>query len=107
MDYYLTFIETCQKRNIIIKITRSRYLEMREEYVNKLNWLKEVQKCVDWLYDNEKKDINAGRIRNWMRKSLEFSKSREMQNIQRYADATNILAPVKVYKTQPLWQPPL
>lgn len=107
VDHYLVFIEKCQKRNIKIKVKRGRYLEMREEFLLKLNWHKEIQKCIDWLYDNEKEVISLSRIRNWMRKSLEFAKQNEMKQMQKYSDKNNFVAkPQKPYKMEPLWEPP-
>ena len=86
--YFQKFVELCQKRGIIISIPESRYLLLREEYntpsmKNRLSWSKEIQNCVDWLFDTGKKNITAMRLRNWMKKAIEFQKNREIANYEK------------------------
>lgn len=99
---YQKFIQYCLKRKLKVKLSEFRYLEMRAEFEQKVSWWPEIMKCCDWLYDNEKKDINANRIRNWMRKSYEWSKNREkLKNDDRLEKNR------WKEKKEPLWTPPL
>lgn len=59
------------------KLTEQGYMRVRADYYEKLIWFKEVKKCVDWLIDNNKRTITPQRLRNWMRKTLEFQKDQE------------------------------
>ena len=85
-ELYKNFVTHCEKRKMKVKIKKIRYLEMREEYVQKLNWYNEVKKCVDWCYDNEKRIITASRIRNWMNNNLKWNKEKQMKDMYKEKD---------------------
>ena len=106
-NYYLAFIEVTGKRHITVKITESRYIEMREEYAGKINWWDNVNRCIDWLYDRGLKDINSLRLRNWMRKAVEINKTQELKMLNYNKDKIGKDVYKKSYKTEPLWTPPV
>lgn len=103
---YINFKNYCEGRHLICNIGVVRYLEMREEFLNRLVWWKEAKSCVDWCYDRGLRVINANRLRNWMRKSLEFARNMNLKQKQRYSDKNNFAAPRPPPKIEPLWQPP-
>lgn len=93
----------CLERKIDFKISAEKYFEMMGEYQTRLSWWKEVTKCIDWLYDNDLHACSRGRLRNWMNKSIQFAKDRELRNLSKFAEK-----PIqKVYKREPLWEPPV
>lgn len=99
---YFSFIQYCQKRKLEIKISESKYLEMREEYLDKVTWWPEVQKCCDWLYDNGKKQIISNRLRNWMNNSYRWNKDKV--NLQKGDQKEKNRWKEKI---EPLWTPPV
>ncbi len=107
-NYFQSFKELCEHRKIICQITESKYLEMRLEYLNKLNWWRETQKCVDWLYDNGLSVISRPRLRNWMTRSIKWAKEREQKQQTKFADKQGgYIEKAKPYKREPLWVPPV
>jgi len=95
-------IDHCIVRGISNKISRAKYESLYQEYSDKLMWGKEVKRCIDWLYDNDKKILTSQRLRNWMRKSLEFQKQQELKNLSKYQDKSI----PKPHNPEPLWTPP-
>lgn len=84
--YFNDFNDFCLKRKIQNRINRVRYNEMRKEYDKKILWWKQEIKCVNWLYDNEKKFITAARLRNWMENAIKFQKEYELKKMQERTD---------------------
>lgn len=106
-EYYSKFISFCGERRLVCKIPETKYLEMREEYLSKLNWWKEVQKCINWLYDRDLRVISRARLRNWMNNAVRYQKEAELKQQQKYADKQkHYMPPVFVYKQEKIWQPP-
>lgn len=83
-NIYNKFKEESNKRNIEIDISEKKYLELREEYVHNeyIVWSKEIKGLIEWLYDNKKKKVNANRIRNRMKKAIEFAKGKERKQLE-------------------------
>ena len=108
MNIYSNFVIKCEERKLDVKVSRFRYLEMREEYLSKVNWWQEVQKCIDWCYDHEKNMITTNRLRNWMNNSIRFGKDKERKNIESLSEKkSNKMAGRKKPKLEKLWQPPV
>lgn len=84
---YDSFIDLTEKRKLVVQIVRVRFMEMREEYKLKIPWWAEVQKCVNWCYDNNKKFITTSRLRNWMQNAIKFNKDKEIKRLQEKQDA--------------------
>lgn len=108
--HFENFLMLCNSRKITCKIPSTKYLEMRDEYINKLNWWKEVQRCIDWLYDHGLLIISRARLRNWMTKSIQFNKDNELKQKQRFADKQggyHKKLPTYRSKPDPIWEPPV
>lgn len=105
-NFYTNFQQFCKLRHVQVDIKEVRYLEMREEYVAKnLNWWAETQKCINWLYDHDKKTINANRLRNWATNALKYQKEIELKKRQEYADRSAPKPKPKVKQMEKLWIP--
>jgi uncharacterized protein YdaU (DUF1376 family) len=97
---YNKFIEESNKRNIEIDISESKYLELREEYINNENiiWFNEVKGCLEWLKDNNFKKISTNRLRNRMKKAIEFAKAKERKRLEDQQEKINPEGVKKVKK---------
>lgn len=107
---YIAFKTLCDTRKLEMKVSQSRYLELRDEYSLKVgaSFWQEIQKCVNWCYDNQKKKITTSRLRNWLVNAVKFAKEREIKQRQEYQDKKNnpIKKPLAVNQI-PVWTPPL
>ena len=84
MTPYQAFLAACKKRNLEPKISEAKYLSLREEYP--LVWTRSVSRCIEWLDDNEKKMINANRLRNFCTRTKEYEKKEIRKNQERNQD---------------------
>ena len=100
---YQIFLNNCDLRKIKCGVKQTRFNEIMDEYSDKLAWTKETKKLIDWLYDNEMKQVTSQRLRSWMRKSLEFQKEAELKNLHKKKD---LPYQKPITKKEPLWQPP-
>jgi len=105
---YKAFTALCAVRNLEVDVPSTRYLEMREEYTKKIGaaWWQQVQACVNWCYDHEKKKITTSRLRNWMVRSIQFAKEKEIKQLQNFQDKSTAPEKIKKAINTPLWTPP-
>jgi hypothetical protein len=54
-----------------------------EEYLERVGWSDQVKSCIQWMSDNEKKMLNATRLRNWMKNAIKFSKEKEVRDYEK------------------------
>lgn len=81
IDPYEYFTKKCSDRKIQIDVKEDKYLSLREEY--KEGWSKIVTDCIDWLYDNDKKKITAGRLRTFAKKHKEWNKRDALKQMEK------------------------
>ncbi|MFX1536788.1 MAG: replication protein [Promethearchaeota archaeon] len=79
---YDKFVDFCESRKLTVQIGRGRYMEMREEYKMRIPWWTEVQKCINWCYDNNKRFVTTSRLRNWISNAIKFLKEKEIKQLQ-------------------------
>lgn len=93
-----SFLDFCKEKKIIPDISLSRYLLLRAEYKQKVQWWFEVRGCINWLFDKEYKAINAQRLRNRMEFAIKRGKDQEIKLKQNYQD--------KKFSPKPTAKPP-
>ena len=96
--------ELCKQYGIQNRVQPKKLEMLRKDYEGKLVFGKELKKCIEWLYDNDKHILTTSRLRNWLRKSLEFQKRDELKALAKYQD--KCMPQYKKYEKEPLWQPP-
>lgn len=104
--HFSNFMDFVEKRNMKTDIKQGRYLEIREEYKNRIAWWREVQKCINWCYDNNKKKLTSQRLRNWVTRSIQYEKDQELKRQNQKRDKNLISEPAKKSSDIPVWQPP-
>lgn len=72
-QFYSNFGRACGSKGIECQIAETRWLELKKEYFNKCDWQETIVKCIYYASDNNKKMINTNRLRNWLRKAVQFS----------------------------------
>lgn len=101
------FLDRCKSKNVKAAISPLRFFKLEEEFRTRLNFGKEIANCIDWLFDKNLKVINAQRIRNWFKKTIQFAKDNEIKKRQEYQDKRDQPQKAKPIKMTPLWTPPV
>lgn len=101
------FLDYCKSKNIFPAIGFKKYCLLEYEYKLKVIWWAEVRGCINWLFDNGFKQINAQRLRKRMDNAIRFAKERQVKQSQEYQDKKFTPIPKKIFKQEPLWTPPL
>lgn len=84
------------------EISAEKYLELREEYSDRVPWWEEVRGCIDLCYDKGFKTINANRLRNRMKMAIKIQKDRALKQQQVYQDKKSAVVQNMGEKTQDL-----
>lgn len=99
---YNNFLDKCKTRRIDCQIKEGAYLNLRDEFKDKVNWWQQTQDCVDWLYDQGFKKITTNRLRNRMKSAIRFQTDKERIAIEKLNKKPAAEKP----SIEPLWTEP-
>lgn len=85
-EWFDNFLDRCKKKTITPNISPKKYDSLQTEYSTKVLWTTEVQGCIDWCFDNDKKIITAQRLRNRMKNTIKWGKERERKRLEDQQD---------------------
>lgn len=96
------FCDNCEVVGIQNKVKPDLYLKTLDEYSPKCNVSNQVKECLYWCKEKGHKQITLMRIRNWLKKHLEFQKQAELKQMTAKQDQQF----KKPFKDTPVWTPP-
>ena len=95
--------QLCADLKITCKVNPIAYQKMHDKYSNYFSVWPEVEKCIYWLIDKNKRQITTLRLSNWLRKEREFQKRDQRKILTKKVDS---IGKTHNLERGPLWVPP-